>query len=457
MKKVFTLLLTLIALTASAQTSMHIYMGSSHYIYETEQIDSIIFIDNLANPLGDGTLESPYNVAGVLKAGSQLADLDTLESVYVKGYVIRLQSAPLTQYGNASYYLSDSKEVTNRFYVYRGYSLGNQPFATDDELELGDEVVVCGQLINYEGETVELTGSFIYSINGESYVDLRKGDGTLENPFNTVAAAAYARSFGTDTPSDQAVYIKGKVASISEPFSINYGNSTFYISDDGTMNNAFYVYRTLYLGNRKFKEGDTQIQEGDEVILYGKVINWRGTIPETIQGETFLYSLNEMTEGTSELPSTNSLDINFKAGQGDWVIKNATALPSGLNYVWQQTTQYGMKASAYVSGTRYATDSWLISPAINLSANGTLTFSQTQRYGSGNDLHVMMSTTYDGGDIDPTQWTELNVDQWPDGSSWTFITSKAPVAAGNNIRIAFRYTSSTSAAATWEIESANVK
>ena len=458
MKKVFTLLLALIALTASAQTSMHVYSKSSgHSIYYVSNIDSITFIDDQAGAAGEGTLESPYNVAGALKAGSQLTDQATLDTVYVKGYVARLQSAPLTQYGNASYYLSDSKDITNRFYIYRGYSLGGLPFASDDELKLGDEVVVCGQLIKYNDKTVELLNSYICSINGQTFVDLREGDGTLESPFNAIAAAAYARSFGADTPSDQAVYIKGKVASIGDPFSTTYGNSTFYISDDGTMSNTFYAYRVLYLGNQKFKEGNTQIKEGDEVILYGKVINYRGTHPETVQGEAYLYSLNGVTEGTSEQPSTGGFDINFKAGQGNWIVKDATPLPIGLNYVWQQTTQYGMKASAYVNGTHYATDSWLVSPAFNLTANGMLTFSQTQRYGSGNDLHVMMSTTYNGGDIDPTQWTELTVDQWPDGSSWAFITSTAPVAAGSNIRIAFRYTSSSSAAATWEIESANVK
>lgn len=365
MKKVFTLLLALIALTASAQTSMHIYMGSSHYIYETEQIDSIIFIDNLANPLGDGTLESPYNVAAALKAGSELNEGQTIDSVYVKGYVVKLQSAPLTQYGNASYQLSDSRKVTNRLYIYRGYSLGGLPFATDDELKLGDEAVVCGQLSKYSDGTVELIDSYLYSINGQTYVDLREGDGTLESPFNAIAAAAYARSFGADTPSDQAVYIKGKVASIGDPFSTTYGNSTFYISDDGTMSNTFYAYRVLYLGNQKFKEGNTQIKEGDEVILYGKVINYRGTYPETAQGECYLYSLNGVTEENVPDPDPNpnpdakgTLESPFTPAEA---ITYTTALGSDVESTDSVYVKGKISSIKYTYSAQYGTATYFIS------------------------------------------------------------------------------------------------
>ncbi|MBO4827820.1 MAG: choice-of-anchor J domain-containing protein [Prevotella sp.] len=68
-----------------------------------------------------------------------------------------------------------------------------------------------------------------------------------------------------------------------------------------------------------------------------------------------------------------------------------------------------------------------------------------------------MSTSYKGGAVDPTKWTELTLDQWPDGSSWDFVTSKATISAGSNIRIAFRYTSDSKDAATWEIKAASIK
>ena len=148
---------------------------------------------------------------------------------------------------------------------------------------------------------------------------------------------------------------------------------------------------------------------------------------------------------------------SFGEGQGAFKIVNV-AMPEPLKYVWAWDSRYGMKASAYVDGSNHPTDSWLVSPAIDLSNanNATLAFDHARRYGDTQHLSVLYSTTHDGGDkIDASQWTALNIDSslWPDGSSWDFITAKASLkalAGKKNVYIAFRYTSTDSAAATWE-------
>ena len=112
------------------------------------------------------------------------------------------------------------------------------------------------------------------------------GEGTLANPYNSVAAANYAKSLGgEESPKD--VYIKGKVVSVSENYSTQFGNATFTISDDGTSAGEFTVYRALYLGNKKYTKGD-QLKPGDEVIVCGKVVNFMGNTPETVQGKAYL-------------------------------------------------------------------------------------------------------------------------------------------------------------------------
>lgn len=128
------------------------------------------------------------------------------------------------------------------------------------------------------------------------------GSGTAADPYNVVAVLDYVNSLGADVESEQNVYIKGKVVSITEEFSTQYGNATYYISDDGTKNNQFYVYRSLYLDNKKFAEGNTQIQEGDEVVVCGKVVNYKGTTPETVQSKSYLYSLNGVGGKGGETP-----------------------------------------------------------------------------------------------------------------------------------------------------------
>ena len=290
----------ILALTATviaqAQTSMHIYTDGHHYIYYTSQTDSIVFIDDQAGAAGNGTLQQPYNVAGALKAGFTLADDEKTDSVYVKGLVCRIDE--ITSGGTATYYLTDTKPVTNRIQVYRSNGLANEPFTKADDLKLGDTLIVKGILSKYKG-IVELTaGGYIYSLNGKTEKDTPTytGEGTLNSPFTCLDALTFTSNLPADTKSTDAYYIKGKVASIREPFGTQYGNATFYISDDGTTKNQFYCYRVLYLENKKFAAGNAPLQVGDEVVICGKVVNYRGTTPETAANETYIYSINGNTQ-----------------------------------------------------------------------------------------------------------------------------------------------------------------
>ncbi len=121
------------------------------------------------------------------------------------------------------------------------------------------------------------------------------GSGTLADPYNVAAVIAFTQQLEPGTESTQDIYFKGKVVSIDENYTTQYGNAKFYVSDDGTANNRFLVYRALYLGNKKYTSGDL-LNEGDEVIICGKVTNYNGTL-ETQQNKAFLYSLNGKTEG----------------------------------------------------------------------------------------------------------------------------------------------------------------
>ena len=122
-----------------------------------------------------------------------------------------------------------------------------------------------------------------------------QGDGTLETPFNAVAANAVAGALEQGSTSTEDYYIRGKISEIKFTFDAEHGTATFFISDDGTTANQFQVYSALYLGNRNWAEGDTQISLGDEVIVYGKLTNFKGT-PETASKKAYLYSINGKTE-----------------------------------------------------------------------------------------------------------------------------------------------------------------
>ena len=155
------------------------------------------------------------------------------------------------------------------------------------------------------------------------------------------------------------------------------------------------------------------------------------------------------------IPGTEIFSETFASGQGMFSIQDVV-MPSELTYVWAHAANYScMKASAYVSQA-YATESWLISPDINISgvSTATLKFDQAVNYASPEGALSVMITTDFTDDVNTTEWTELTLSAWPAGNSWTFMNSTVDLTSyvGKHVTIAFKYTSTTSAAATWEIK-----
>ncbi len=111
---------------------------------------------------GDGSFESPYNATAANIAAGTLADGEKIEEVYVKGTISSIKDVDTGSYGNASYYISDASG--EKFYIFRGYYLNGEKFTSEDQLAVGAEVLVCGDLINYMGNTPELAqGNYIVS------------------------------------------------------------------------------------------------------------------------------------------------------------------------------------------------------------------------------------------------------------------------------------------------------
>lgn len=135
---------------------------------------------------------------------------------------------------------------------------------------------------------------------------------------------------------------------------------------------------------------------------------------------------------------------------------------TGVSYVWKSDASYGWKASAFMNNTNYETESWLLTPAIDLSEAMTpqLSFEEAHKFLNGNPLSeymmVKVSTDYID-DVESCTWETVEVDetQWSDGQSWDFYKVgpySLSAYVGQVIRIAFVYKSTSSAAPTWEIK-----
>ena len=135
---------------------------------------------------------------------------------------------------------------------------------------------------------------------------------------------------------------------------------------------------------------------------------------------------------------------------------------TGVSHVWKSDASYGWKASAFMNNTNYETESWLLTPAIDLSEAMTpqLSFEEAHRFLNGNPLSeymmVKVSTNYID-DVESCTWETVEVDetQWSDGQNWDFYKVgpySLSAYVGQVIRIAFVYKSTSSSAPTWEIK-----
>ena len=287
--------------------------------------------EEVIDPVGDGTKDSPFNVAGVLAYLNELGpDVESTKDIYVTGVVTSVKEAFSTQYGNAQFVISDTEDGTNQFTFYRGLYLGNKKYANENDVNIqeNDVVVICGKIVNYRGSTPETVQNkaYVVSINGkgadvpEAKTGEAKGAGTQADPYNVAGVLNYLNGLGADVTSPNEVYIKGKVKEITEQFGTQYGNATFTMIDEG-FDAVFTAYRVLYLGNKKYTEGDL-LKENDEVIVCGKVVNFKGNTPETSQNTGYLYSLNGKTAdgggSSSEVKTVSIADFNAAPVSDTW-------------------------------------------------------------------------------------------------------------------------------------------
>lgn len=144
---------------------------------------------------------------------------------------------------------------------------------------------------------------------------------------------------------------------------------------------------------------------------------------------------------------------------GGFVAQNISM--TGVNYVWSLDSRYGWKASGYL-GTNYPTESWLLTPAIDLSEAITpqLSFDAAVNFLSGANLsdHIGIKVSVDyTDDVKKCNWTDIELDasQWPVGNSWDF-SAVGPydlsAYVGQIVHVAFVYKSTKDTAPTWEVQ-----
>lgn len=154
---------------------------------------------------------------------------------------------------------------------------------------------------------------------------------------------------------------------------------------------------------------------------------------------------------------------DFSNGQGGFTFSDVT-LTGGLTSVWKATSynsSYYLIASAYSNKAAHTSESWAVSPAIDLgdSHTATLTFDHainklTNVSNIPSMMTVWISTDY-AGDAKTATWKAVSVPKYPAGTSWTFNGSGDialdQYCGQKKVYVGFKYASTDNDAGSWEV------
>lgn len=294
-------------------------------------------------------------------------------------------------------------------------------------------------------ETLSGLGVTMKGISTEGEFNLADGTLTATAGTNNKDVAMYIDAQGT-TATATAIILPTATTSTDQTslnltFNLNGQSFTHTISDASIFEK----------GTNVSFNANLSINNGKPVVTVGNatISNWTekpgGDINVGFDG------------GTQPGGETVVLDESFATGQGSFTIDDKQ-LPNGEgSFVWSHGSYNDdkfMKASAYINDTKYASESWLVSPLVDLSqaTTATLTFDHAHNYAGTAEEEFTLWATETSAD----NWQQLTIDKYGSGFNFTTATIDLSAYAGKTIKFAFKYISTTDAAGTWEIKNVKV-
>ncbi len=179
-------------------------------------------------------------------------------------------------------------------------------------------------------------------------------------------------------------------------------------------------------------------------------------------GSTYQLTLRDTSDVIGFKSVKTFLNEPFTTGLGSFTTQSVTGAQ-----VWTYSATYGATMSGFAASANNANEDWLISPAMNLTgaASGVLKFSHAINKGDvskmTSDQTVWISKNYTSGAPSSATWEQLTIPGYPTGANWTYVSSgdvliPASYYGQTNVRIAFKYLSSTAESATWEVKGVKV-
>lgn len=300
---------------------------------------------------------------------------------------------------------------------------------------------------SFEGLKVEMKG-----IATEGKFDLANGTVKATDGKNTQAVAMNIGNVEAHTAMATAIILPTAAATDQTKMDLTFtlaGKTFTYSIADLT---AFEAGK-----NVTFK-ATLSVNNGKPVVTVGNA-----TIEDWVEVAGGDFDVNFDGEGGGTEPGEEKvlLDESFATNQGAFTIDNKV-MPSELTYVWNHDDRNGgyMKASGHINKPTpvdYATESWLISPELDLTTATTATLTFDHAVNFAKDMQTQQTLWVK--EVGTENWQQVTIATYPAGNSWDFISSgniDLSAQKGKKVQLGFKYVSTDQGAATWEIKNVKV-
>lgn len=242
--------------------------------------------------------------------------------------------------------------------------------------------------------TVRMVGvkkTFTVTQKGEGgdVTPVEEGDGSKEKPYSATQALAVTSALEKDAKTDKEYYVKGIVCEVKE-ISTQFGNATFWISDDGSNDKAtrFYVFRAKDANGASITDPN-RVKVGDAVVVYGIFQNYFGNTPQLSQGGQII-SVNggDNPDTPVQEPKSATGVVVAVSAQG-FLLKTE----SGLQYVFDSE----------------------IKPTVKLGDNVTVEGVKDEHSGIEQIVKYTVKTNSEGNAVthpEPTEITAANIAEY---------------------------------------------
>ena len=217
-------------------------------------------------------------------------------------------------------------------------------------------------------------------------------------------------------------------------------------------NRSVECYRLMSFKGEMFKYLD-QLQEGDVIVVFGKLQNWNNTAQISSGGQLVT------TTNPNAYPQVYA-DESFDEGIGAFTVVNKKAASADVwkHIAAKSSSQGFMYATAKIEGNIEEAESWLVSPKMNLAAcspEHALQMTFTHYYvgdKADRDELLKIMVSMDGG----STWAQIPTTDamWNDGSLPQFqnVTIDMKPYSSSQTQVAFAYKSSIEKAFNWAVK-----